>query len=176
MDVHTIGGGAKSGRLVAMKSLTAGIATMKQRPVRRMTPSDTKLFGIILRRLFAQFATPSREFSKLVRLAEFAWENTSAASAISLMMMVGGKDNFFHCDRCGCCYAKILENKHVCVENSMEHNCPVCFEVHVSHMLQICLGHVLALATAWSRGSRNTSARSIPKQDGVDSLLWLWRE
>ncbi|KAK9827252.1 hypothetical protein WJX81_003160 [Elliptochloris bilobata] len=41
---------------------------------------------------------------------------------------VGGRANFFHCATCGCCYAATLEGNHVCVENSMRQNCPVCFE------------------------------------------------
>ncbi|CAI5504244.1 unnamed protein product [Closterium sp. Naga37s-1] len=41
---------------------------------------------------------------------------------------VGGKDKFFHCDKCGCCYATSLREDHRCVEKSMHHNCPVCFE------------------------------------------------
>lgn len=42
---------------------------------------------------------------------------------------IGGRDNFFHCATCGCCYATTLQDKHKCVEKSMHHNCPVCFEV-----------------------------------------------
>lgn len=41
---------------------------------------------------------------------------------------VGGADNFFHCATCGCCYSRALRGNHVCVENSMRQNCPVCFE------------------------------------------------
>lgn len=67
----------------------------------------------------------------------------------------GGEENFFHCKRCrkrttktllcalfpqmlvstsyflgtGCCYSKVMEDKHRCVEGAMHHNCPVCFEV-----------------------------------------------
>ncbi|GJP51048.1 hypothetical protein CLOM_g10218 [Closterium sp. NIES-68] len=41
---------------------------------------------------------------------------------------VGGKDKFFHCSKCGCCYATSLREDHRCVEKSMHHNCPVCFE------------------------------------------------
>ncbi|CAK0772451.1 hypothetical protein CVIRNUC_003964 [Coccomyxa viridis] len=41
---------------------------------------------------------------------------------------VGGVHNFFHCHTCGCCYATSLQGNHVCVENSMRQNCPVCFE------------------------------------------------
>ncbi|RLN16885.1 hypothetical protein C2845_PM02G12630 [Panicum miliaceum] len=40
----------------------------------------------------------------------------------------GGADNFFHCDKCGCCYSNVLKDSHRCVERAMHHNCPVCFE------------------------------------------------
>jgi RING finger/CHY zinc finger protein 1 len=41
---------------------------------------------------------------------------------------VGGRDNFFHCGTCNCCYSLALQESHVCVQNSMHQNCPVCFE------------------------------------------------
>mmetsp|Transcript_14381 Transcript_14381/g.31095 ORF Transcript_14381/g.31095 Transcript_14381/m.31095 type:complete len:324 (+) Transcript_14381:118-1089(+) len=41
---------------------------------------------------------------------------------------VGGRSNYFHCRTCNCCYQVQLQDSHVCIENSMHHNCPVCFE------------------------------------------------
>uniref|UniRef100_A0A7C9A5B4 RING-type domain-containing protein n=1 Tax=Opuntia streptacantha TaxID=393608 RepID=A0A7C9A5B4_OPUST len=41
---------------------------------------------------------------------------------------IGGRENFFHCYKCGCCYSIILKNSHPCVEGAMHHDCPVCFE------------------------------------------------
>ncbi|KAG2494262.1 hypothetical protein HYH03_007617 [Edaphochlamys debaryana] len=41
---------------------------------------------------------------------------------------VGGRHNFFHCRTCNCCYALSLRDSHVCIENSMHANCPVCCE------------------------------------------------
>ncbi|XP_026662251.1 E3 ubiquitin-protein ligase MIEL1 isoform X2 [Phoenix dactylifera] len=41
---------------------------------------------------------------------------------------IGGKENFFHCQKCGSCYSIDLRDKHVCVENSMRHNCSICYE------------------------------------------------
>ncbi|KAK9825066.1 hypothetical protein WJX74_005833 [Apatococcus lobatus] len=41
---------------------------------------------------------------------------------------VGGAENYFHCHRCGCCYGKSLRDNHVCVENSMKQDCPICVE------------------------------------------------
>ena len=41
---------------------------------------------------------------------------------------VGGRDNFFHCTVCGACYSVELRNNHVCVPNSMQRDCPICYE------------------------------------------------
>ncbi|CAL5347055.1 unnamed protein product [Camellia sinensis] len=41
---------------------------------------------------------------------------------------VGGRENFFHCKKCGSCYALGLLDNHLCVENSMRHHCPICYE------------------------------------------------
>ncbi|KAK0608674.1 hypothetical protein LWI29_034198 [Acer saccharum] len=41
---------------------------------------------------------------------------------------VGGLENFFHCEKCGSCYSISLQDNHVCVENSMRHHCPICYE------------------------------------------------
>ncbi|KAG6766523.1 hypothetical protein POTOM_030609 [Populus tomentosa] len=67
---------------------------------------------------------------------------------------VGGRENYFHCKKCGMhslpfgfvvlnswnlitsacnwlpcsCYATSLLDNHLCVENSMRHHCPICYE------------------------------------------------
>ncbi|KAJ3681106.1 hypothetical protein LUZ60_015595 [Juncus effusus] len=41
---------------------------------------------------------------------------------------VGGGENYFHCPKCGSCYGLALQNMHECVENSMKHHCPICYE------------------------------------------------
>jgi len=41
---------------------------------------------------------------------------------------VGGRENFFHCQKCGCCYSQALKDSHVCIQNSMMSDCPVCLE------------------------------------------------
>ncbi|CAI9284745.1 E3 ubiquitin-protein ligase MIEL1 [Lactuca sativa] len=41
---------------------------------------------------------------------------------------VGGRENFFHCKKCGTCYSIGLRDNHLCVENSMRHHCPICYE------------------------------------------------
>nr|CAD1830056.1 unnamed protein product [Ananas comosus var. bracteatus] len=41
---------------------------------------------------------------------------------------VGGREKYFHCQKCGSCYSIELREKHLCVENSMRQNCPICYE------------------------------------------------
>ena len=38
---------------------------------------------------------------------------------------VGGRENFFHCPTCEGCFAKSMENNHICVERNLKQNCPV---------------------------------------------------
>ncbi|PNX82268.1 RING finger and CHY zinc finger domain-containing protein 1-like, partial [Trifolium pratense] len=45
-----------------------------------------------------------------------------------ILKLTGGHENFFHCNKCGCCYSTLLKNSHSCVEGAMHHDCPVCFE------------------------------------------------
>ena len=42
---------------------------------------------------------------------------------------VGGKDNFFHCDRCGYCLPVSMKDTHLCRQQASRDNCPVCMEV-----------------------------------------------
>ena len=44
---------------------------------------------------------------------------------------VGGRDAFFHCRTCNCCYALALRDSHVCIENSM-HQVRGCSSMGVS--------------------------------------------
>ncbi|XP_047316614.1 E3 ubiquitin-protein ligase MIEL1-like [Impatiens glandulifera] len=41
---------------------------------------------------------------------------------------VGGRNNFFHCKKCASCYTIDLRDNHLCVENSMKNQCPICYE------------------------------------------------
>ena len=41
---------------------------------------------------------------------------------------IGPKENYFHCDKCCACYPISLRNNHVCIDGSMQNNCPICLE------------------------------------------------
>jgi len=48
---------------------------------------------------------------------------------------VGGRANYFHCDRCDMCLPNHLEGAHKCVEKVSRGNCPVCQEdIHTSRI------------------------------------------
>ncbi|XP_058207914.1 E3 ubiquitin-protein ligase RZFP34-like isoform X1 [Rhododendron vialii] len=67
-------------------------------------------------------------FNKNAFSAGFPWGSIFAQNANFLMMITGGEENFFHCNKCGCCYSRLMKDSHICVERAMHHNCPVCFE------------------------------------------------
>lgn len=41
---------------------------------------------------------------------------------------VGGRERFFHCKKCASCYSVDLRGNHLCIENSMKNQCPICYE------------------------------------------------
>ncbi|XP_015776266.1 PREDICTED: RING finger and CHY zinc finger domain-containing protein 1-like [Acropora digitifera] len=48
---------------------------------------------------------------------------------------IGGKDNFFHCNRCDMCLGIQLKDSHKCVERSSRSDCPICYEdIHTSRI------------------------------------------
>nr|CAD7203778.1 unnamed protein product [Timema douglasi] len=48
---------------------------------------------------------------------------------------IGGRDKFFHCEKCNMCLPIKLQTGHKCVENVSHSNCPVCLEdIHTSRI------------------------------------------
>ncbi|KAL8142811.1 hypothetical protein V2J09_015843 [Rumex salicifolius] len=59
---------------------------------------------------------------------------------------VGGRNNFFHCNKCGSCYSVHLLDNHSCVENSMHHHCPICYEFLFDSLMETIVmkcGHTM---------------------------------
>ena len=46
----------------------------------------------------------------------------------------GSQDDFFHCQRCNCCYARSMRANHVCIDNVLEANCPICQVGNIGHI------------------------------------------
>ncbi|OWM71278.1 hypothetical protein CDL15_Pgr011405 [Punica granatum] len=112
---------------------------------------------------------------------------------------VGGRENFFHCKKCGSCYSIGLRNNHSCVENSMRHHCPICYEYlfdsmkdtivmkcgHTMHcdcyneMLKrdkyccpICSKSVIDMSRTWKRMDEEIEATVMP-EDYRDRKVWI---
>ncbi|MCO5599131.1 hypothetical protein L7F22_053231 [Adiantum nelumboides] len=112
---------------------------------------------------------------------------------------VGGKENFFHCDKCGCCYAVALQNKHICVEKSMEQNCPVCYDYlfdslkpisvmrcghtmhvhclkemqsHSQYSCPICSKSVCDMSSVWRHLDREVAATPMPEAYR-NKMVWI---
>ncbi|KAG5101307.1 hypothetical protein JHK84_046276 [Glycine max] len=112
---------------------------------------------------------------------------------------VGGRDNFFHCKKCGSCYAVGLHDNHLCVENSMRHHCPICYEYlfdslkdvivmkcgHTMHhecyleMIKndkyccpICSKSVIDMSKTWKRIDEEIEATVMP-QDYRNRKVWI---
>ncbi|RID73648.1 hypothetical protein BRARA_B00784 [Brassica rapa] len=112
---------------------------------------------------------------------------------------VGGRENFFHCKKCGSCYGIGLRNNHRCVEDSMRHHCPICYEYlfdslkettvmkcgHTMHcdcyheMLKrdkfccpICSRSVIDMSKTWQRMDEEVEAISMPS-DYRDKKVWI---
>ncbi|GJY44452.1 E3 ubiquitin protein ligase MIEL1 [Tanacetum coccineum] len=112
---------------------------------------------------------------------------------------VGGRENYFHCKKCGSCYALSLRNNHSCVENSMRHHCPICYEYlfdslkdttvmkcgHTMHseccneMLKrsnfscpICSKSVIDMSRIWQRLDEEIEATIMP-EDYRQKKVWI---
>ncbi|TVU48402.1 hypothetical protein EJB05_08038, partial [Eragrostis curvula] len=155
--------------------------------------------------LSALSAIKNSMFSKTVRIVELVWVNTSVQNATSLTMTyrrtnsiatdvayvgkTGGAENFYHCDKCGCCYTSVLRDSHRCVDRAMHHNCPVCFEylfdstkaisvLHCGHTIHleclyemrahqqfscpICLRSACDMSDAWQKLDQEVAASPMP--------------
>ena len=87
-------------RHAAPRSSIVVTVTMKRRTLTRLTiQSATRFRGIVLRRLSICCVIMSKMWSR-----------------------IGGRDNYFYCDRCGSYYSNALKNGHPCVENAMHRN------------------------------------------------------
>ncbi|CAN6676954.1 unnamed protein product [Malus baccata var. baccata] len=112
---------------------------------------------------------------------------------------IGGRDKFFHCKKCGSCYSIRLRDNHLCVENSMRHHCPICYEFlfdslkdttvmkcgHTMHrecyneMMQrdkyccpICSKSVIDMSRTWQRIDEEIEATVMP-EDYRYKKVWI---
>uniref|UniRef100_A0A0E0NPN0 CHY-type domain-containing protein n=1 Tax=Oryza rufipogon TaxID=4529 RepID=A0A0E0NPN0_ORYRU len=128
-------------------------------------------------------------YNRIAPIVGHAWVNISAQNATFMMTITGGAENFFHCDKCGCCYSYVLKDSHHCVERAMHHNCPVCFEylfdstkdisaLHCGHTIHleclyemrshqqfscpVCLRSACDMSHAWQKLDQEVAASPMP--------------
>ncbi|KAK4388882.1 E3 ubiquitin-protein ligase RZFP34 [Sesamum angolense] len=138
--VLIIVGGAKSELLVAMRYLIAVTVTMRQRSYAHfviLNRRSNKFAQIVVYAWedtivqFASYLMMTHLKSSIIAMGVvFAATSGKGAFPIisSINAPIGGSKNFFHCDKCGCCYSVLLKSSHPCVERAMHQDCPVCFE------------------------------------------------
>lgn len=88
---------------------------------------------------------------------------------------VGGRENFFHCDRCGCCFSASLQDEHICVEQNLNSNCPICFEYLFDSVKSISVlkcGHTMhERCLKVSIGSAAVRGRGLTKNKPKKAML-----
>lgn len=112
---------------------------------------------------------------------------------------IGGKENFFHCPKCRCCYSVLLRNSHPCVEGAMHHDCPVCFEYlfesindvtvmpcghtihknclkemqeHYQYACPLCSKSVCDMSKVWEKFDMEIAATPMP-EPYQDKKVWI---
>ncbi|KAL5701432.1 RING-type E3 ubiquitin transferase [Ranunculus cassubicifolius] len=112
---------------------------------------------------------------------------------------VGGQENYFHCGKCGSCYSIALRDNHSCLENSMQNECPVCYEYlfdslkqsevmkcgHTIHMecarqmiahdkyaCPLCSKSMYDMSANWRRLDEEIEATEMP-EEYRDTKVWI---
>ncbi|BBH07747.1 CHY-type/CTCHY-type/RING-type Zinc finger protein [Prunus dulcis] len=89
----------------------------------------------------------------------------------------GGEQNFFHCNKCECCYSKVLKDSHNCVEKAMHHNCPVCFEVkfgvcYAKYSCPVCSKSYRDMSRVWEKLDQEIAATPMPEMY-QNKMVWI---
>ncbi|KAK4372567.1 hypothetical protein RND71_007951 [Anisodus tanguticus] len=126
MDASTIGEDAGSELLAVMRCLTAAIVTMK--PRHELVRQDVA-------QVICSVCDTEQPVARVctncgVSMGEYFCEIDKGLFHCDDcgICRVGGRENYFHCKKCDTCYSVSLRNNHLCVEDSMRHHCPICYE------------------------------------------------
>ncbi|XP_024960987.1 E3 ubiquitin-protein ligase MIEL1-like isoform X1 [Cynara cardunculus var. scolymus] len=90
---------------------------------------------------------------------------------------VGGRENFFHCKKCGSCYSLSLRDNHSCVENSMRHHCPICYEYLFDSLKDTNVmkcGHTMHRECFQEMVKRQKFSCPICSKSVMD-MSWIWK-
>uniref|UniRef100_A0A5B7AR75 Putative RING finger and CHY zinc finger domain-containing protein 1 n=1 Tax=Davidia involucrata TaxID=16924 RepID=A0A5B7AR75_DAVIN len=112
---------------------------------------------------------------------------------------IGGREIFFHCYKCRCCYSVLLKNSHPCVEGAMHHDCPVCFEYlfesrndvtvmpcghtihknclkemqeHFQYACPLCSKSVCDMSKVWEKFDMEIAATPMP-ESYQNKMVWI---
>lgn len=91
---------------------------------------------------------------------------------------VGGRENFFHCQKCGSCYTLSLRDNHLCVENSMQNHCPICYEYLFDSLKQTQVmkcGHTMHIDCFQEMVEHDKYACPICFKTVLDNMSTHWR-
>ncbi|KAM0005846.1 putative transcription factor C2H2 family [Helianthus debilis subsp. tardiflorus] len=73
---------------------------------------------------------------------------------------LGGRENFYHCQNCGGCLSVELRGFHVCSENAIKNDCPICHEYlfdSVKPIAAMYCGHIVHLGCYSKMRRKNQS-------------------
>ncbi|XP_042047257.1 E3 ubiquitin-protein ligase MIEL1-like [Salvia splendens] len=91
---------------------------------------------------------------------------------------IGGRENYFHCKKCGLWYSISLRNNHLCVEDSMRHHCPICFEYLFDPLKDVTVmkcGHTMNSECYHELIKRDRFCCPICSKSIMDMSIVWWR-
>ncbi|KAA3480989.1 RING finger and CHY zinc finger domain-containing protein 1 [Gossypium australe] len=85
------------------------------------------------------YLTPLHPISYLIMLGSKFLDSIPYLFYSMVHLFVLHNNHMYFRHWAGSCYAIALRDNHLCVENSMRHHCPICYEVHLFYFLQLYL-------------------------------------
>ncbi|XP_013614228.1 PREDICTED: uncharacterized protein LOC106320414 isoform X3 [Brassica oleracea var. oleracea] len=192
MGAHIIEDDARSEHHAVMKYSIADTATTKLRILFKLNSSLDMIFlDMMFLRSYARFVGQNKTSSKTAPPVVYVWGSTSAQNAnFSTMIFPRSNITAMTVGYAGCCYSKVLEDKHRCLEGALHHNCPVCFEylfdstkditvlrcghavhlectkdmeLHNRYTCPLCSKSICDMSSVWKKLDEEVAAYKIPK-------------
>ncbi|XP_013667163.1 E3 ubiquitin-protein ligase RZFP34 isoform X5 [Brassica rapa] len=198
---HIIEDDARSEHHAVMKYSIADTATTKLRILFKLNSSLDMIFlDMMFPSSYARFVRQNKTSSKTAPLVVYVWGSTSAQNAnFSTMIFPRSNITAMTVGYAGCCYSKVLEDKHRCLEGALHHNCPVCFEylfdstrditvlrcghamhlectkdmgLHNRYTCPLCSKSICDMSSVWKKLDEEVAAYKIPKVY-EDKMVWI---
>ncbi|WZZ90409.1 hypothetical protein YC2023_118988 [Brassica napus] len=179
---HIIEDDARSEHHAVMKYSIADTATTKLRILFKLNSSLDMIFlDMMFLRSYARFVGQNKTSSKTAPPVVYVWGSTSAQNAnFSTMIFPRSNITAMTVGYAGCCYSKVLEDKHRCLEGALHHNCPYLFDSTKDITVLRC-GHAVHLECTkdmelhnrvWKKLDEEVAAYKIPKVY-EDKMVWI---